>query len=173
MPSQEFSARRGSIWERTTFEGKSLPELRAEMDAAVVSELRHYDNVTWAPGSAGTISGKWVRPAAATGDLLYYIHGGGFTLGSSGIPLPFLMELSHRLRITCFFRRLPAGTGTHLPRCPPGCLCGLSGTAGFGLLPDRIVVCGESAGATLSLGIPTRQRPPASPCPRPSSPCPW
>ena len=143
MPSQEFSARRGSIWERTTFEGKSLPELRAEMDAAVVSELRHYDNVTWAPGSAGTISGKWVRPAAATGDLLYYIHGGGFTLGSSGIPLPFLMELSHRLRITCFsadYRLAPEHT---FPAAPQDAFAGYRALLDLGYSPTGLWSAGN------------------------------
>lgn len=166
MPSQEFSTRRGSIWERTTFEGKSLPELRAEMDAAVISELRHYDNVNWAPGRAGAISGKWVRPAAATGDLLYYIHGGGFTLGSSGIPLPFLMELSHRLGITCFsadYRLAPEYT---FPAAPQDAFAGYRALLDMGYSPDRIVVCGESAGATLSLGIPYQAKVTGLPTPK-------
>ena len=59
-----------------------------------VEGIAFYDDVTWEPGTAGDISGKQVRPAHPTGGLVYYILGGGFTHGSSGIPLPFPMELS-------------------------------------------------------------------------------
>ena len=40
MPSQEFLNRRGSIWERTDFAGRPFPELRREMDARVMEELK-------------------------------------------------------------------------------------------------------------------------------------
>lgn len=166
MPSQQFTHRRGSIWERTRFEGKSLPELRAEMDAAVTAELRQYDDVTWTPGNAGSISGKWVHPSKASGDLLYYIHGGGFTLGSSGIPLPFLMELSHRLGITCFsadYRLAPEHT---FPAAPQDAFAGYRALLDLGYSADRIVVCGESAGATLSLGIPFQAKAAGIPMPK-------
>lgn len=166
MPSQQFTHRRGSIWERTRFEGKSLPELRAEMDAAVTAELRQYDHVTWTPGNAGSISGKWVHPSQASGDLLYYIHGGGFTLGSSGIPLPFLMELSHRLGITCFsadYRLAPEHT---FPAAPQDAFAGYRALLDLGYSADRIVVCGESAGATLSLGIPFQAKAAGIPMPK-------
>ena len=166
MPSKEFLNRRGSIWERTSFEGKSFPQLRAEMDAAVVAELRPYDDVTWESGSAGALSGKWVHPKNPSGDLIYYIHGGGFTLGSSGIPMPFLMELSHRLGVTCFsadYRLAPEHT---FPAAPEDAFEGYKGLLALGYAPERIVVCGESAGATLSLVIPLMAKEAGVPVPR-------
>ena len=166
MPSKEFLNRRGSIWERTNFEGKTFPQLRAEMDAAVVAELRSYDDVTWESGSAGALSGKWVHPQNPTGDLIYYIHGGGFTLGSSGIPMPFLMELSHRLGVTCFsadYRLAPEHT---FPAAPDDAFEGYKGLLALGYAPERIVVCGESAGATLSLVVPLLAKEAGIPMPR-------
>lgn len=154
MPSKEFCARRGSVWERTNFAGKSLPELREEMEALAVSEVRHYEDVTWEPGMLGPLSGKWVRPRDAAKGLVYYIHGGGFTLGSSGIPLPFLMELSHRLGVVCFsadYRLAPEYT---FPAAPEDAFAGYRGLLEQGWRPEQIAVCGESAGATLALGIP-------------------
>ena len=166
MPSKEFLNRRGSIWERTSFEGKSLPQLRAEMDAAVVAELRPYEDVRWESGRAGALSGKWVYPQNPTGNLIYYVHGGGFTLGSSGIPLPFLMELSHRLGVTCFsadYRLAPEHT---FPAAPDDAFEGYKGLLALGYDPGRIVVCGESAGATLSLVIPLQAKAAGIPAPR-------
>lgn len=166
MPSREFLNRRGSIWERTSFEGKSFPALREEMDARVVSELRAYGDVSWAPGNAGEITGKWVFPAKKSEKLLYYVHGGGFTLGSSGIPLPFLMELSRRLGIACFsadYRLAPEHT---FPAAPEDAFAGYRALLELGYLPQNIVICGESAGATLSLDIPLMAKEAGIPVPR-------
>lgn len=166
MPSQEFLSRRGSVWERTSFEGKAFPELRAEMEATVLGELRTYDDVTWEAGSAGEITGKWVHPKNPSGALLYYVHGGGFTLGSSGIPMPFLLELSHRLGITCFsadYRLAPEYT---FPAAPEDAFAGYKALLELGYAPDQIIVCGESAGATLSLDIPLMAKAAGIPAPR-------
>ena len=154
MPSTEFLNRPGSVWERTSFEGKQFPQIRAEMEQLAIDGLRSYADVSWEPGACGAISGKWVRPQTPSGSLLYYIHGGGFTLGSSAIPLPFLLEMSHRLGITCFsadYRLAPEDT---FPAAPNDAFAGYKGLLELGYAPERIVVCGESAGATLALDIP-------------------
>ena len=153
MPSKEFLNRRGSIWERTDFAGKSFPELRSEMEARVVAELRHYDDVSWEPGNAGPVSGKWVRPASPNGGLIYYVHGGGFTLGSSGIPMPFLLELSHRLGVTCFSADYTLAPEATFPSAPNEAFSGYKALLELGWPAEKIIVCGESAGATLSLDI--------------------
>lgn len=154
MPSKEFLNRRGSIWERTSFVGKPFPVLREEMDSAAIADLREYDDVSWEPGNAGEISGKWVYPKEKSEKLLYYIHGGGFTLGSSGIPMPFLMELSHRLGITCFSADYRLAPEHQFPAAPEDAFSGYKALLEMGYLPENIVVCGESAGGTLSLDIP-------------------
>lgn len=158
MPSEQFCTRRGSVWERTNFAGKSLPEIRDEMEALALSEVRHYDDVVWEKGTLGGISGKWVRPMKKSKGMVYYVHGGGFTLGSSGIPLPFLMELSHRLGVTCFsadYRLAPEYT---FPAAPEDAFAGYRELLAQGWRPEQIAVCGESAGATLVLGIPLMAR---------------
>ena len=166
MPSNEFLNRRGSIWERTSFAGKTFPQLREEMDTRVISELKNYEDVSWEPGSAGEISGKWVYPQNPSGALLYYVHGGGFTLGSSGIPMPFLLELSHRLGITCFsadYRLAPEHT---FPAAPDDALAGYKALLSLGYAPEKIILCGESAGATLVLDIALMCREQGIPAPR-------
>lgn len=151
MPSKSFLNRRGSIWERTVFEGKSLPQLREEMDTAVMDELRLPAGIQVELGECGGISGRWVRPEQDIGKVIYYIHGGGFTLGSSGIPMPFLVELSKRLGVTCFsvdYRLAPEHV---FPAAPEDALAAYKGLLDLGYEPENIAVTGESAGATLSL----------------------
>ena len=166
MPSTEFRNRPGSVWERTSFEGKQFPEIRAEMEQLAIDGLRSYDDVHWEPGNAGSISGKWVRPQSPSGCLLYYIHGGGFTLGSSAIPLPFLLEMGHRLGLTCFsadYRLAPEYT---FPAAPNDAFAGYRALLDLGYAPENIVVCGESAGATLALDIPLMAKAAGIPCPK-------
>ena len=67
MPSTEFLHRPGSVWERTKFEGKAFPQIREEMEQLAIDGLRTYDDVTWHPGTCGTISGKWIRPVSVPG----------------------------------------------------------------------------------------------------------
>lgn len=166
MPSKEFLSRPGSVWERTTFEGKEFPEIRKEMEALAISGLRQYSDVTWESGACGPLSGKWVRPQTASSGVIYYIHGGGFTLGSSAIPLPFLLELSHRLGVTCFsadYRLAPEHT---FPAAPNDAFAGYKALLESGYAPADIIVCGESAGATLSLDIPLMAKRDGVPVPR-------
>ena len=166
MPSQEFLHRPGSVWERTSFEGKTFPELRAEMEETVMAGLKEYEDVSWETGCAGAVSGKWVRPGSPNGKLLYYIHGGGFTLGSSGIPMPFLLELSHRIGITCFsadYRLAPEFT---FPVPPEDAFVGYRALLDMGYRARDILVCGESAGGTLALDIPLMAKEAGLPAPR-------
>lgn len=153
MPSKEFLYRRGSVWERYDFFGKPFSQARADMEHMALEDVRTYDDVTWEPGIAGEISGKWIRPAQPTGDLMYYIHGGGFTHGSSGIPLPFLMELSHRTGITCFSADYRLAPEHVFPAAPNDVFAGYQALLSMGYAPERIIACGESAGATLSLDL--------------------
>lgn len=166
MPSREFINRKGSVWERTSFEGKSFPEIRAEMEQTVIGELRHYEDVSWEPGNAGDVSGKWVRPMETKEGLIYYIHGGGFTLGSSGIPMPFLMELSHRLGITCFSADYTLAPEATFPSAPNEVFRGYQALLEMGFSAEKIILCGESAGATLALDIPLMCKEQGVPQPR-------
>ena len=153
MPSQEFLNRRGSVWERYEFFGKPFEQARADMEAMAVGDVKVYDDVRWEPGMAGEITGKWVRPVKPNGGLVYYIHGGGFTHGSSGIPLPFLMELSHRTGVTCFSADYRLAPEHVFPAAPEDAFVGYKALLDMGYAAEQIIVCGESAGATLSLDV--------------------
>ena len=166
MPSQEFLNRPGSVWERYDFFGKDFAQARADMEAMAVAGVKAYNDVSWEPGRAGEISGKWIRPAAPSGDLVYYIHGGGFTHGSSGIPLPFLMELSQRTGVTCFSADYRLAPEHEFPAAPEDAFAGYRALLDMGYAPERIIVCGESAGATLSLDIPLMAKAAGIPAPK-------
>jgi acetyl esterase/lipase len=153
MPSEEFLKRKGSVWEQYDFNGKDMPTVRREMENFVVGTLRTYDDVRWTEGVCGNYRGKWVLPANPTDGVIFYIHGGGFTLGSSGIPLPFLLELSHRLKIACFSLDYRLAPEHPFPAAPHDAFAAYQELMRMGYDPERIVLCGESAGATLCLSL--------------------
>lgn len=155
MPSNEFINRPGSIWERYKFDGKPMPVIREEMERELLGSYTAPEGVHWKTGTCGGIDGKWVYPAndENTGNFLYYIHGGGFTLGSSGIPLPFLCELSHRLNIPCFSVDYRLAPEHPFPVGLEDCIAAYEGLLEKGYSPEKMIVSGESAGGTLSLAL--------------------
>ncbi len=151
MPSQEFLNRPGSIWERTSFAGKTLPELRAEMDAQVMRELRLPPGVTVRDGSVAGVPGKWAESEHKSGKFLLYLHGGGFTLGSSGIAMPYVTELAHRFGLSTFSPDYRLAPDHVFPAGVEDCIAVYQGILEMGWKGEDIILSGESAGATLCL----------------------
>ncbi len=153
MPSSEFINRSGCIWDRFSFQGKSMEEIRKGMDDSVMSELKLPAGVMVTRGECGGVPGRWARKAEENGKLMYYIHGGGFTLGSSGIPMPFITELVSRLGIACFSIDYRLAPEYVFPAAAEDVLRGYLGLLELRYRPENIVVCGESAGGSLSLAL--------------------
>lgn len=153
MPSQEFLNRRGSIWERTDFAGRPLPEIRREMDERVMRELNVPEGVTVTDGEVAGVPGRWANTDRGTGRLLIYYHGGGFTLGSSGVALPYVTELVRRFGADSFspdYRLAPEHT---FPANIDDCWAVYTGLLEAGWKPENIIWSGESAGATICLAL--------------------
>lgn len=153
MPSQEFLNRPGSIWERTEFPGKSLPELRAEMDARVMGELVVPEGVAVSEGEVAGIPGRWANTNKGTGRMLLYIHGGGFTLGSSAIALPYVTELVRRFDADSFSPDYHLAPEYQFPTNIEECWAVYTGLLKLGYKPENIILTGESAGATIILAL--------------------
>ncbi|MBP2652490.1 MAG: Alpha/beta hydrolase fold-3 domain protein [Firmicutes bacterium] len=153
MPSKEFLNRPGSIWERYKFEGKSQDVIRREMEEQLLEAYLAPTGVSWETGECGGISGKWIVPSQENSSVFLYIHGGGFTLGSSGIPLPFLCQLAARLKLRCFSVDYRLAPENPFPAGLEDCLAAYEGLLARGYSPEQIAVGGESAGATLSLAL--------------------
>ncbi len=153
MPSYEFLHRPGSIWEQYKFYEKPPEIIRKEMESQLLTSFNPPDGVRWEPGECGGISGKWIFPSEKSDKVLLYIHGGGFTLGSSGIPLPFLCQLSHRLKLNCFSVEYALAPEQVFPAGVNDCIAAYEGLLDAGYEPEQIAVAGESAGGTLCLSL--------------------
>ena len=153
MPSPEFLQRPGSIWEEYPFEGKPFDQIRAEMEDIAVHTCHPPRDIRWEPGECGGVKGKWVYPADRRDGVVLYIHGGGFTLGSSGISLPFLVELAQELHIASFSVDYALAPERTFPAPQNDVLAAYQGLLDLGIPGDQIILAGESAGGTLCLTL--------------------
>ncbi|WP_235900391.1 alpha/beta hydrolase [Lolliginicoccus suaedae] len=107
----------------------------------------------------GQVRGEWVeRPGAGArdGGVLLYVHGGGFVSGSPLSHRGLTSELSSRSQRPVFsvdYRRAPEHP---YPAAADDVLRAYRWLLDSGLGPEQIVVCGDSAGGHLALGLPPR-----------------
>lgn len=151
MPSKEFSERKGSVWERYSFEGKPWEVVRKEMDEIAMSEVTIPKNISITKGEVAGIPGKWAKMDQKQEDFLLYIHGGGFTSGSSGIAMPFVTKLMEEVGLDSFSPDYRLAPEHVFPASVEDCLSIYKELLRMGYEPEHIIVAGESAGATLSL----------------------
>ena len=153
MPSPEYRQRPGNIWEALPLHITDLNEVRQEMEQIAVSVCRPARGVHWEAGQCGGVAGKWVFPPANNGGVLLYFHGGGFTLGSSGLTLPFLVELAQLLDLTSFSADYRLAPEHPFPAAPEDALQAYRGLLDLGYQGENIVIGGDSTGATLAMSL--------------------
>ncbi|WP_425576437.1 alpha/beta hydrolase [Streptomyces glaucosporus] len=126
----------------------------ADTEGVDVTEVR-------APGPDGApdVPLRLYRPLGARGPLpaVYGIHGGGFVLGSPDVDHDWNLRLCRELEalvVSVDYRLAPEHPfPAPLEDCYAG-LCWLAGNAAaLGVLPDRIALWGDSAGAGLAAGL--------------------
>lgn len=127
------------------------PEMRAHPDTRV-EKVRAYVN-------GKQVRGEWVeRPGVGRRDesVLLYVHGGGFVVGSPLSHRGLTSELSARTGRPVFavdYRRAPEHP---YPAAADDVLRAYSWLLASGLSAQQIVVCGDSAGGHLALGLAPR-----------------
>jgi monoterpene epsilon-lactone hydrolase len=136
------------------------PDMRADRSTRVEKVRAYFDG--------GQVRGEWVeRPGAGrrNASVLLYVHGGGFVVGSPLSHRGLTCELSARTKRPVFavdYRRAPEHP---YPAAADDALRAYAWLLASGLSPQQIVVCGDSAGGHLALGLPPRAHRAALPVP--------
>ncbi|MBD8506721.1 alpha/beta hydrolase [Hoyosella sp. G463] len=127
------------------------PEFRAPPDTKVETVRARFEG--------GQVRGEWVeRPGAGARDaaVLLYVHGGGFVVGSPFSHRGLTSELSARTKRPVFsvdYRRAPEHP---YPAAVDDVLRAYAWLLASGMSAEQIVVCGDSAGGHLALGLSPR-----------------
>ena len=142
------------------FERKPLAEARAEIELEArvfrgrrirVGSVRELE----VPGGDGPLRARLYVPAAPTGALVLYLHGGGWTVGSiesHDQTTRFLAAESGATVLSVDYRLAPEHP---FPAAPDDALAAFrwaagDGAASLGCDPGRIALAGDSAGGNLA-----------------------
>lgn len=101
---------------------------------------------------AGGVPAEWeIVPNAAEDKVIFYIHGGGFILGSPNTHRLFTIAIGEEtnMRILSIDYRL--APEHPFPACVEDCLTAYKWLLSTGILPENIVIMGDSAGGNLTL----------------------
>ncbi|WP_407444268.1 alpha/beta hydrolase [Rhodococcus sp. (in: high G+C Gram-positive bacteria)] len=103
----------------------------------------------------GPVPGRWVVPTG-TGDsphVLYYLHGGGFVMGSSASHVGVAARIARAAGVPAFlpdYRRAPEAP---FPAAPDDVRAGFDHLRKRGYAARDIVIAGDSAGGHLAYGL--------------------
>jgi acetyl esterase/lipase len=129
------------------------------INASCADESKHYlkanpaaNDVTCERVMAGTVPACWFTPPQAIeGKVFYYIHGGGWFTGSMEASKDFCLEiaLATRLRVLSIdYRMYPQHPH---PAQVDDAEIAYDWLVDSGIVPENIIIAGESAGAHLTL----------------------
>ncbi|WP_202033081.1 alpha/beta hydrolase [Nocardioides sp. WS12] len=105
-------------------------------------------------GPQGRVLGEWVGTVPeAGGQVLYFVHGGGYVVGSEATHRGLVTALADRIDRPAFSVRYRLGPEHRFPAASVDVLNGYLWLVARGHRPEDIVVAGDSAGGHLVLGL--------------------
>jgi monoterpene epsilon-lactone hydrolase len=104
------------------------------------------------PASAGGIKGEWVRARGARTDAaLFYLHGGGYAIGSPKSHRHMTGALSVESGLSLFVADYGLAPEHPFPAAVDDAVAAYKGLLDSGLLPARLAIAGDSAGGGLTI----------------------
>ena len=101
---------------------------------------------------ANGVPGAWVRPVSADPHrVLYYLHGGGYSIGSIDSHRAFVAKLAKDAGVTAFLIDYRLAPEHRFPAQLDDARAAWQWLLGQGVDPKRTVIAGESAGGGLTM----------------------
>jgi acetyl esterase/lipase len=129
----------------------SVEEKRAAMDA-FTSQFQLAEDVRCQPVDAGGVPGEWITaPEAVEERVIYYLHGGGYMMGSINTHREMISRLSRAAGARALAIDYRLAPENPFPAAVEDSTAAYRWLLSTGVDPARLVIAGESAGGGLTV----------------------
>ena len=124
------------------------------------------DDVKREKADANGVPGEWITPPGVSGDItLYYLHGGGYSIGSVNTHARMVAQIAAACDGRAFAVDYRLAPENPFPAGLDDAVAGYRWLLGQGVAPARLVIGGDSAGGGLALATLQRLREAGDPLP--------
>jgi len=151
MPSQQLQMIIGTLRSRPAMADLSIEDQRAAFDA-LASRFPLAEDVRRDPVDAAGVPAEWITtPEALHERGIYYLHGGGYTLGSINTHREIISRLSRAARARALAIDYRLAPEHPFPAAVEDSTAAYRWLLAIGVDPARLVIAGDSAGGGLTV----------------------
>jgi len=130
---------------------QTIEELRANMEE-VGRKFTPPEGVVFTPADAFGVPGEWAEPAGVNaGSVVFYLHGGGYGIGSIASHRHLVAQLAHASGARGFSIDYRLAPEHKFPAAVEDAVAAARWLLRQGVRPERLVFAGDSAGGGLAI----------------------
>jgi acetyl esterase/lipase len=144
----------------------SIEEQRTQMETGF-TQFKIQADVHCEPVDAGGVTAEWITtPNVLDERVVYYLHGGGYAVGSINTHREMVSRLSRAASARVLIIDYRLAPENPFPAALDDSIAAYHWLLSSGVSPDRLVIAGESAGGGLTLATLVSLRDAGEPLPR-------
>jgi phosphinothricin tripeptide acetyl hydrolase len=148
--SEEIKIVRQMLAQMPDSSGKPIQEQRRQMDEAMAALLPP-EGFSFNTAHAGGVPAEWIRYEGAPADrVIYYLHGGGYTMGSPATHQQMVAFMSRAAGVPVLSLDYRLAPEHPFPAAVEDGVAGYRWLIKQGVDPSKIVIAGDSAGGGLT-----------------------
>ena len=166
MASKELQMIIDTFRSRPDTAGLSIEEQRAQMEVGL-TQFKIPADVHCDPVDAGGVPAEWITtPGVVAERVIYYLHGGGYVLGSINTHREMVSRLSRAASARVLIIDYRLAPENPFPAAVDDSIAAYRWLLSIGVDPARLVIAGESAGGGLTVATLVALRDAGEPLPR-------
>jgi monoterpene epsilon-lactone hydrolase len=151
MASKELQMIIDMLRSRPDTTGLSVEELRAQMEV-ISTQFKVPTDVHCDPVDAGGVPAEWITtPGVLAERVIYYLHGGGYVMGSVSTHREMVSRLSRAASARVLIIDYRLAPENPFPAAVDDSIAAYRWLLSVGVDPARLVIAGESAGGGLTM----------------------
>jgi len=151
MPSQQFEALIQVLKSRPRLADFSIPEQRV-MFEEITSQFPLAEGTLCEPLRVGGLNAEWIAaPGASEDRVVYYLHGGGYAIGSVSTHRALVSRLSSAAGARFLVIDYRLAPENPFPAAVEDAVTGYRWLLSTGIEANRVVIAGDSGGGGLTM----------------------